>query len=157
MMDQLVNQGSHPVTGNFDERCAFLPTDAGRSTSRRPRQSNDCTVRALALVTGLPYDEVYDRCALEGRKCGKGMHLKDWLPAATVGGYRFVWTPFPAIKGQRRMNPVTFARKYPEGRFILRLSKHVVACVNGVIMDTSENQGPMGLGWRCVYGAWEAQ
>lgn len=155
MTDQLVLLGCHDGE-RFDIRCRFVKTDAGRSLSRRPRQTNDCTVRALTLVTGLPYDEVYDRCAAEGRKCGKGMHLKTWLPRAIVGGYRFRWIGLPARKGEWRANPVTFARDHPQGRFILRTAKHVLACVDGVVMDLSRDQGPMGLEWRCVYGAWEA-
>lgn len=142
---------------HFVQRCRFLKTDAGRGASRRPRQSNDCTVRAIALAAGLPYDAAYDRCAEEGRRCGRGMHLKDWLPVATVNGYRFVWTPCPAVKGEWRENPVTFANRHPSGRFILKLAKHVLACVDGVVMDTTEHQGPMGLGWRCVYGAWKLE
>lgn len=30
----------------------FKYSDGGRSESRRPKQRNDCTVRALAIVTG---------------------------------------------------------------------------------------------------------
>lgn len=38
----------------------WVKSDAGRSESRRPRQKNDCTVRALALALELRYDDAYD-------------------------------------------------------------------------------------------------
>lgn len=45
----------------------YVRCDAGRSASRRPRQKNDCTVRALALARGLTYDEAYDTLKAAGR------------------------------------------------------------------------------------------
>lgn len=57
----------------------WLPSDAGRSASRRARQRNDCTVRALAMVHEMPYDQAYDLLAAAGRKCGKGFQFKTWM------------------------------------------------------------------------------
>jgi hypothetical protein len=127
-------------------------TDAGRSSSRRPKQRNDCTVRALATVTGLPYDEVYDAVAKAGRKSARGFDLMGWArKGGTLGGFRFVWESYPATPGYPRVNPVTFALKRRTGRYILRVSKHVVACVDGVVYDDHKLNGH-----RCVYGALKA-
>lgn len=156
MTRDLACLGSHPAHGRIEWRAPFLATDAGRSTSRRPRQKNDCTVRALALATGSTYDEAYEALAAAGRKCAGRFHFGRWAKDATFNGHRFVWRPFPAIKGELRMNPVRFAMANPKGSFILRVSKHVLAAVDGVLMDDSAEQGSSGLEWRCVYGAWEA-
>lgn len=50
---------------------AFQQTDAGRAKSRRPRQKNDCTVRALALARSLHYDAAYDDLKKAGRGCSE--------------------------------------------------------------------------------------
>ena len=124
----------------------FVRTDAGRSLSARPKQNNDCTVRAVALALGMEYDIAYDVLAGAGRKCGKGFHLNVWLTAQP-------WTrkiPFQAIKGKPRMNPATFVKQYPLGVYICKVAKHVFLVKDGVVYDTFENRPD-----RCIYTAWE--
>jgi hypothetical protein len=123
----------------------FKPTDAGRAASDRPRQKNDCTVRALALARGIPYDEAYDILKAAGRKCSRGFAFPDWLNSQAWA----VKMPFPAVKGRRRMNPATFTKAYPTGVFICRVAKHVFAVIDGVVLDTAENSPD-----RCIYTAW---
>lgn len=136
--------------GSFLFVVPFDLTDAGRSTSRRPRQSNDCTVRALARTTGAAYDDAYDALMKGGRKAGRGFNFRAWAKGREFNGYRFEWIGFPAVKGFWRVNPVTFALMFPEGRFILRTAKHVLACVDGRISDLGR-----GAENSCVYGAWK--
>ena len=40
----------------------------------------DCVVRALANVSGISYDDAFDACKAAGRKDGRGMNSKVWLP-----------------------------------------------------------------------------
>jgi hypothetical protein len=77
----------------------FAFNDGGRQNSKRPRQKNDCTVRAIAIVCAIAYDSAYDL-------------LKAWQkvqpgypPAPAVNEYRFDWIAFPATKGYLRMYP----------------------------------------------------
>ncbi len=131
---------------NWRLEYSWVATDAGRSQSARPRQKNDCTVRALAVAKGMQYDDAYDLLAEAGRKCGRGFEFKDWISKQP-------WArkiSFPAIKGQRRMNPSTFVEKFPKGVFICRVAKHVFAVRDGVVYDTFENAPD-----RCIYMAWE--
>lgn len=126
----------------------FDKHDAGRSLSRRPRQSKDCTVRALATAASAPYDVAYDALMKSGRKAARGFDIRAWARTAEFNGFRFAWLSFPAVKGQWRVNPVTFALAFPQGRFILRVAGHVLACVDGRVSDickSSQNS--------CVYGA----
>lgn len=125
-------------------------TDGGRSNSRRPRQSNDCTVRALATAASVEYDTAYDELMSAGRKAGRGFHFRKWASASTFNGYRFDWIGFPAVKGMWRVNPVLFAMKFRQGRFILKTAKHVLACVDGRVSDEGRNAEG-----ACVYGAWQ--
>ena len=126
----------------------WVSHDAGRANSSRPRQRNDCTVRALAIARSMSYDDAYDLLKDAGRKCSRGFHFGDWVEAQP-------WAKkisFPAIKGQRRMNPARFVVDFPEGRYILRVAKHVFAVVDGVAYDTFENAPD-----RCVYCAWKIE
>lgn len=124
----------------------FETSDAGRSQSKRPKQSNDCTVRAVAIALELPYDEAYDLLALAGRKCTSRFDIVKWLKEQP-------WAEklaFPAVKGERRMNPAKFCATYTTGRYICRVAKHVFAVVDGVVYDTTENRPD-----RCIYTAWQ--
>lgn len=124
----------------------FVQTDAGRSASKRPKQTNDCTVRALALARSLSYDKAYDLLAALGRKCGGRFKFGEWLSEQTWT----IKTSFPATKGLQRMNPVEFCKRFPAGTHILKTSKHVFIVRNGVVLDdrpTNPN--------RCIYAAWE--
>jgi hypothetical protein len=135
------------VTTYWGLRYQWQPTDAGRSQSRRPKQSNDCTVRAVASAYGLDYDTAYDKLAAAGRKCFDGFHLGPWLD--DQGAEKL---SFPAVKGQKRMNPAKFCAAYPKGRFICRTAKHVFAVIDGVVFDTWEQRPD-----RCIYVAWQVE
>lgn len=123
----------------------FRQTDGGRALSRRPRQTKDCTVRALALARGLSYDEAYDLLMAAGRGCSRGFHLGDWLKVQSWAKK----TSFQAIKGQKRMNPVRFCAEHPTGTFICKAAKHVFAVIDGVLLD--DGIVPEA---RCIYTAW---
>ena len=123
----------------------WVSTDAGRSQSKRPRQRNDCTVRALALALDCPYDQAYDTLKTAGRIASKGFHFSEWINAQP-------WATkisFPAVKGERRMNPASFTKQYPIGRFVCKTSKHVFCVDEGVVYDELDNRPD-----RCIYTAW---
>lgn len=126
----------------------FQKTDAGRSMSKRPKQGNDCTVRSVALVKRMAYDDAYDMLAAAGRKCFNGFDLGMWLMKQPG----VVKLSFPGLKGQRRMNPVQFCQEYPEGRYICRVAKHVFAVIDGTVYDTFMSRSD-----RCIYLAWRIE
>ncbi len=138
----------HPEKGNvcYALSYPFTFNDAGRASSKRPKQRDDCTVRTLAIALRFKYDEAYDLLAGAGRKCSRGFRLSDWLNTQPFARKM----PFPAVKGERRMNPHRFCRDYPTGTFICKVAKHVFAVVDGVVHDTFENPPD-----RCIYTAWE--
>jgi hypothetical protein len=127
----------------------FVYTDGGRSESRRPRQASDCTVIALAVAADLPYDEAYDILKDAGRKSHRGFNFRAWADNQIVRDWFFEWVSFPAVKGQRRMNPVRFCCEFPKGRYIARVAKHVVAVVDGTMYATFPERDD-----RCIYGVW---
>lgn len=130
----------------------FVRSDAGRSASRRPKQKNDCTVRAVTLVYGIPYDDAYDRLKSAGRKSHQGYHFNEWAALdSTIDGKKLVWQSFPGVKGQKRMNPLRFCKDFPEGRFIVRTAGHVFAIIDGVGYDDEDPERDD----RCIYGCWK--
>lgn len=124
----------------------WLASDGGRKGSKRQKQKNDCTVRALATARGLPYDEAYDLLADAGRKCSRGFRFSTWINTQP-------WAKritFPAVKGQRRMNPAAFTQQFPRGRYICQVARHVFAVIDGVVHDEFQNRPD-----RCIYACWE--
>lgn len=126
----------------------YRQTDAGRAQSRRPRQKNDCTVRALALTRGMRYDAAYDQLKAFGRGCGERFDMARWLNGQSWANK----IAFPAVKGQPRMNPAEFCRLHPSGTYICRVAKHVFAVIDGVVMDDRPVRAD-----RCVYTAWRIE
>ncbi|MFA7329802.1 MAG: hypothetical protein WC326_01895 [Candidatus Delongbacteria bacterium] len=125
----------------------FQQDDGGRATSRRPRQKNDCVVRACAITTGLPYDQVYNEFAALGRRCGRGTDRKAmvvWLK------YRATYHAFQAMAGQPRVHLDVFSQTIgTSGRWIVRVAGHATAVIDGAIHDTSRPRQD-----ACVYCAW---
>lgn len=141
----------------------FVATDAGRLAGDRGRtirgaqkqETNDCTVRALALACQVSYDLAHAWCEQQGRKRNRGFDLPKLLRTRgfALWGHRFVWVSCPAVPGQNRTD---FRALHRSGalrgqRVIVREAKHVFCAVNGVRHDTSD-----AYEGRCVYGYWIA-
>lgn len=127
----------------------FQKHDGGRSVSRRPKQQNDCTVRALAVATGMPYDDAYDILKEAGRQSSRKFKMPEWMSKQPLAALRFEKMTFPSVKGQPRMNPVRFCSQFPYGTFIVRTAKHVFVIRDGVAIDTEQEPAE-----RCIYSAW---
>jgi len=125
---------------------SFVRTDAGRAGSRRARQTNDCTVRALAIARNIAYDDAYDILKAAGRKCAAKFKMTEWLEdQAWAQG-----VTFPAIKGEKRMNPGRFCSEHPAGAWICKAAKHVFVVRDGVVYDDYPVRED-----RCIYRAWK--
>ena len=119
--------------------------DGGRQTRRGRRK--DCVVRAIAIALDRPYAQV--AADLE--------HLYG-LPVDIQGVPREVYEPYLADAGWT-WTPTMWIGKgctvhlrpdeLPSGRLIARVSRHLVAVIDGVIHDTHD---PTRGGTRCVYG-----
>lgn len=124
------------TTVTVDPGYPFTFTDGGRSMSARPRQKYDCTVIALAIATGKPYDQCYAECAAGGRKPSRSFDFEEFIQHNPVLlGHHITRLSFPAVKGQRRMHTSTFCERYNDGAFIARVAKHVFAVLDGVVYD----------------------
>lgn len=126
-------------------KAAYFHDDGGRSQSKRKRQTNDCTVRAIAIAMGRDYDEVYDALAARGRRSGRKFKVDVYLEE--IGLKK---TTFPAQAGQRRYHVDDFIRDHQNGTYIVKVAKHVFAVIDGVMHDTS-----MARSSKTVYAAWQ--
>ena len=126
--------------------------DAGRAGSFRPRQKNDCTVRAVALATQIGYDEAYELLAAAGRKCSKGFAFKPWADQAAINGYRFEWQGVRKQRGRPRLGLALFCQLYPTGTYIVLVKRHVLTVIDGVCHDCfiSDAQQPVQGFWRVI-------
>lgn len=115
----------------------FRFTDGGRNFSQRPRERNDCTVKSLALVTGVSYDEAYDFLANAGRAANCGFdYWNRFLDRQTkIFDRRVVKHSFPAVKGGKRMRLDRFLYEFPNGNYILTFADHVAPVIDGIVWD----------------------
>lgn len=95
--------------------------------------NSDCTVRALANASGMPYQRAYDLLAAAGRRKGRGMYQRDWLPVykqhMTLEFSRYLSSSFPTV--------TTLTRKLRElgGTYIVKVTQHVAVCRDGEWID----------------------
>lgn len=98
------------------------------------KRGNDCTVRAICTVLGQGWEETYlDICLY-------GLRMHD-MPSSNA-----VWGSYLVDKGYtRHIVPNTcpncytvrdFADDHRQGRYILALQGHVVACIDGDYLDS---------------------
>jgi hypothetical protein len=140
---------------------AYVYNDGGRQRAGYRGETRDCVTRAIAIATGLDYQRVYDDLneIVRSKPIGK----RDRKASARLGLYRkhmdpfmqalgWTWTPTMQI-GQGCTVHVR-EDELPAGRLILRLSRHMAACIDGVIHDTHD---PSRGGTRCVYGYWREE
>lgn len=140
----------------------FVFNDGGRKTAGYKGSAGDCAVRAIAIVSGIPYKMVYDEINIlaKSEKMTKrhkkqssarnGVHIKTIKRYLDSKG--FIWIPTMFIGSGCTVH--VKAAELPKGKIILNLSKHITAVIDGVIHDTydcSRNET------RCVYGYWMKQ
>lgn len=134
----------------------FVWTDGGRAAAGyKGTTARDCVVRAGAIASGRPYQEVYDlvnKLAVRERprkkysrssaRAGVKKKTMDRV-MSELGG---VWTPSMRIDWRN-----TNLDELPGGRLVVVIPKHIVAIIDGVIHDTFDLSRD---GTHCVFGFW---
>lgn len=142
----------------------FVYDDGGRAAAGYKGDTGDCVTRAAAIVTGRPYQEVYDlvnqlavterpgarKRMTKGRSSARtGVHKG--TTAKLMAALGLVWTPTMQIGSGCTVH--LRADELPAGRLVVSVSKHMVAVIDGVIHDLADCSRD---GTRCVYGYWKA-
>jgi hypothetical protein len=137
----------------------FQYNDGGRKAAGYKGKTGDCTCRAIAIATRLPYAYVYmllNESAQEQRitkrqpKRGSartGIYKTTSKRIIEMFGWK--WTPTMQIGSGCKVH--LREGELPVGRLVVSVSKHMVAVVDRVIQDTHD---PSRRGTRCVYGYW---
>jgi len=143
----------------------FTYNDGGRvAAGFKTATARDCVARSVAIASGLPYSEVYERLAKgnatqrkskrSGRSTGshtasEGINTsRKWFSdyMAEIG---FVWVPTMKVGSGCRVH--LREGELPMGRLVVNVSRHYTAVIDGVMHDTADcSRG----GTRCVYGYW---
>ena len=138
--------------------------DGGRSAAGYKGKAGDCVVRSIAIVTGISYQKVYQDLYNANEdfrinsKTKLARSLKQKNDSPRTGTHRVVlkkyleklgwkWTPTMFIGQGCKVH----LRKgeLPQGKLIVRVSKHITSVIDGVINDTYNCSR---RGTRCVYG-----
>ncbi len=137
--------------------------DGGRAAAGFKGMAGDCVCRSIAIATGLPYREVYDRLAKEtgaqraskrtpkrSASANNGINttrkwFKDYM--AELG---FEWVPTMKVGTGCKVHLKD--GELPMGRLVVVVSRHYTAVIDGVIHDT---YNPSRDATRCVYGYWK--
>lgn len=120
--------------------------DGGRAQAGYSFHSaGDCVTRAIAIATKMPYEIVADIVdkACHNRKGSSQSGVYDPVIDGILTS--LAWKK---VKTNAHLN----SDEFPPGRLILKVSRHLVALVEGVIHDTYD---PSYHGSRRVYAYWE--
>lgn len=113
-------------------------------------ETNDCTVRALANASGMPYEDAHVLLKKYGRKNRCGAKFSTMHSAYNEAG--FVLNSVHGTTGQARFVArftkreaeagITLGKILPKltfGEYIVNVTGHAVAVVNGKLIDTFDN------------------
>lgn len=132
----------------FEDRLAHGKFQAIHQISRANGETNDCTVKAIALVTGATYVEAHAALAKHGRKNGKGCCQSVQNAALRDLGYkltavsirdRFI-SKYPGthknLKSATTHHMKRFNEVWADGKtYLVYVRAHVAAVVDGVNLD----------------------
>jgi hypothetical protein len=147
---------------------SFVYDDGGRAAAGFKGKAGDCVCRAIALATGIPYQQVYDELYARlreyaashhdgvAKRIARGRGRRGTTPRNGVN--RKIYEPYLQELGWVWHSTMNIgagckvhlrAGELPSGKLIARVGHHLVAVIDGVIHDTYDCSRN---GTRCVYG-----
>ena len=111
--------------------------------SRQYGETNDCTVKAVAITTGASYEDAHWALAEFGRKNGHGAQISQTVGALGLLGCTArrvrigeIIDSYPkphcnVLKNITTHHPDRFASVWPAGAYLLFTAGHVAAVVDG--------------------------
>jgi hypothetical protein len=131
--------------------------DGGRAAAGYQGGTRDCVCRAVAIATGMDYQEVYDGLnAIAGteritKPHRKRSNARTGVRKETARRYMasLGWTWVPAMFVGQGCTVHLAPGELPAGRLVVKLARHQTAVIDGVIHDTYD---PSRDGRRAVYG-----
>lgn len=150
----------------------FVYDDGGRAEAGFKGNAGDCVCRSIAIATGRPYREIYEKLSREtgSQRPGKrgkrpasarnGINVKRKWFGDYMRSLGFEWVP--TMKVGHGCKVRLLREELPMGRLVVSVSRHYTAVIDGVIHDTHDptratvvtENGVARLAHRCVYGYW---
>lgn len=134
-----------PIKKSLDSRFNQLQDEA-----QRMEENNDCSVKAVAAVTGASYYDAHHAMRLQGRERGKGCSVGAILRAVEEMGFDVIPVgidsfikkyPKPhcnALKGVTTHHMDRFNKVWADGHtYLIFTAAHVAAVIDGVNVDWS--------------------
>ncbi len=131
--------------------------DGGRAAAGYKGKARDCVARAVAIATGMGYQEAYDALNEIARTERMTKHQKKRSNARTgvrkattrryMASIGWAWTPTMFV-GQGCTVHLA-PGELPMGILVAKLSRHTTAVIDGIVHDTYD---PSRDGRRAVYG-----
>ena len=101
------------------------------------RSVEDCVKRSIALTTGIPYRDVQHGLNAHKKITGAKRFNQNGNPRSFVEKVLgFPCVASPKRTDGKRESVADFAQSHPTGRYILSVSGHWTACIDGIIYDT---------------------
>jgi hypothetical protein len=140
-----------------EKKMKWIYNDGGRKEAGYTGHTGDCVVRAFAIVSGIPYQELYDKVIAisfsehitkkKKRKSNPRKGVYKYTSRKLAKELGFKWIPIMQIGSGCKVH--LREEELPKGKIVAKVSRHLVAIVDGVINDI---QDPSRGGTRCVYG-----
>lgn len=128
-----------------------LPSASRGVNSMYPGEQKDCTVRALTNIGCMDYAEAHEFLKGYGRINGEGLlmdrcheaYMEAGLECIGVFGDTWLARWFSGVVGhekrQKGCTLKTFIEKHQEGSYVVYIKGHVLALVDGDIVDLMDN------------------
>ena len=119
--------------------------DAGVTSLKRQSDFNNCVLRALAVATNKPIDEIGDFLKSLGRKYGKGTPRSICKKAISRYQMEEIFTARGSLHGAEPIKPLKIREAISlikamkdsgDSRFIIKSRKHWFAVVDGCPVDS---------------------
>lgn len=139
-----------------DGAIPYWYSDGGRAAAGFRGDAGDCVTRAIAIAGCIDYRTLYDDLAARQAATGRPRSARNGVMPAVYRAWfadnGWAWTPTMHIGAGCTVHLRT-GEVPATGAHVIRLSKHLVAVIDGVVFDTYD---PSRDGSRCVYGYWTA-
>lgn len=136
----------------------WVYNDGGRGLSGYKGETSDCVARSIAIATGIPYLEVYQKIneLAENERITKRRKKKSSARTGVrkdtsrklLESLGWTWVPCMQIGSGCRVH-LREGELPSKGTLIVKVSKHMTVVKDGAIHDT---YNPARGGDRCVYG-----
>ena len=120
-------------------------------SAKSANDSRYCTVRMLANLSGMTYHEASRHMKKHGRVHGRGMYTSDYMRAVKEVLELGDAVKKPELRKMGVLTTKSLKRNMPEGKWIVQVSGHVYAVIDGIVLDwadqAGEGQPNHGINW----------